>query len=215
MHCSEARLRITGSRRDIKNYPELQEHLKNCPACAKEFEAAHVLIDIFDLNSKNDTSDMIPLETQLKFVQARVENKDHLGSSGVLKNSLFGHRLSFGISALATAAVLLLFAVIPFNYEQVVGYEILFRGIDLELVKERTTICDVLFNLGLEEADIDFLGCDTTCNITVQYLKSEDEVKMVLFAFSEINDYDLSSHVIPIHSQSSRSLLEKVDEKIF
>jgi len=215
MHCSEARLRITGSRRDIKNDPELQEHLKTCSACAIEAEAAQALKEIFDISSKNDMTNIASLDSRLKLVIAEADNRNHADRSKIKIRSLFGQRPTFGISALATAAVLILFAVIPFKYEQVVGCEILFRGIDRDLVEEHTTVCDILFNLGLEEADIDFLGCDTTCNITVQFLKSQDEVKKVISAFTEINDYDLSSHVITIHANTTRSLLDQVDDKIF
>ncbi|MFH2047914.1 MAG: hypothetical protein ABIJ12_00560 [bacterium] len=215
MRCSEARLKITGSRRDLKNNPELQEHLKACSACAKEAGAAQALKEIFDISSKNDLTNITPLDSRLKFVIAEADNRNTADRRKFKIRSLLSQRPVFGISAVATAVVLILFAVIPFKYEQVVGYEIIFRGVDRDLVEEHTTVCDILFNLGLEEADIDFLGCDTTCNITVQFLKSKDEVEKVISAFSEINDYDLSSHVIPIHANTTRSLLDQVDDKIF
>ncbi len=218
MHCSEARHRLTGSNRDgfnIENDHELLEHLKNCPDCAKEAQAAKALKEIFDVSSKNDTTNIIPIESQKKLVKAIFENGNRPTNKEFSFGNFFSKRSTFGVSAIATAAVLILFTLIPFKYEQVVGYEILFSGIDRDLVEENTTVCDVLFNLGLQEADIDFLECDNTCNLTVQFLKSEKEVNMVISAFSEINDYDLSSNVIPIHTKSSRSLLERVDEKLF
>jgi hypothetical protein len=215
MRCSEARLRITGSRRDIYDDSELKDHLKTCPSCKKEARAAGVLKQIFDINSTDDKTDIVPLEAQKKLVKAVVENSNHPVKSGISIFNLLGKRATFGISAFATAAVLILFTLIPFKYEQVVGYEILFSGVDRDLVEEDATVCDILFNLDLPEADIDFLGCDTTCNLTVQFLKSEEEVERVLTAFNKYNDYDMSSNVIPIHNRTSRSLLEQVDDKLF
>lgn len=218
MRCSEARLRITGSRRDgynIKDDPELLEHLKTCSLCNKEAQVAGVLRNIFDITSTDDKTDMIPLEAQKKLIKTVVETNNHPFKQGFRIGHLLGKRATFGVSAVATAVVLILFTLIPFKYDQVVGYEILFSGVDRDLVEEDATVCDILFNLDLPEADIDFLGCDTTCNLTVQFLKSEEEVQRVITAFSKYNDYEMSSNVIPIHSKTSRSLLEQVDEKLF
>lgn len=218
MRCSEARLRITGSRRDgydINNDRKLQEHLKTCPTCAKEAQAANALKNIFDISSNDDSTNIIPLDIQKRRIKAIVENDIQSRSKWFSIGTLLKKRTTFGVSAIVTAAVLILFFLIPFKYEQVVGYEILFSGIDRGLVEENTTVCDILFDMGLFEADIDFLECDFTCNLTVQFLKSEEEVNMVISAFSEINNYDLSSNVIPIHTKTSRSLLEQVDEILF
>ena len=218
MRCSEARLRITGSRRDgydISNDRMLQEHLKTCPACYKEAQAASTLKEIFDISSNDDLTNIIPLASQKRVINAIVENSNRSKRKRFSIGNLLKKRTTFGVSAVVTAAVLILFTLIPFKYEQVIGYEILFSGIDRDLVEENTTICDILFDMGLFEADIDFLECDNTCNLTVQFLKSKEEVEMVITAFSEINHYDLSSNVIPIHTKSSRSLLEQVDDILF
>jgi len=218
MRCSEARLRITGSRRggyNIIDDPELLKHLRTCPSCKKEAQAAGILRQIFDINSTDDKTDIIPLEAQKKLVKAVVENSNRPAKQGFRIGHLFGKRATFGVSTIATAAVLILFALIPFKHDQVVGYEILFSGVDRDLVEEDATVCDILFNLDLPEADIDFLGCDTTCNLTVQFLKSKEEVERVLTAFSKFNDYEMSSNVIPIHTKTSRSLIEQVDDKLF
>ena len=89
-----------------------------------------------------------------------------------------------------------------------------FGGVNKELVEDDHHLCDILFNLGLVEADVDVLGCDTTCNIQIIYLKSKEEVDLVVSALARLNSNNLSTDVIPVRVGQSGSIIERVSESI-
>ena len=112
------------------------------------------------------------------------------------------------------ATLIAALTLIPFQYDQTIGYEVAFAGVERELVEEDERVCDMLFALGLIEAAVDYLGCDTTCKLTVFDLKSKQEVQLVVAAFAHINPMDLNTNVIPVRATVSGSLLDRANERI-
>jgi hypothetical protein len=221
MHCREARRRLTGSRRsaaELAQDRELLEHLERCPNCARDALAAETLRQMLSAGKSNDTIDVVPLTDQRKLVEARVA-RGSIGQShreatvNLPGNSLARHPL-IGAGAIATVVIVVLLALVPFGYHRTVGYEIAFAGISPELVEDGDQICDVLYALGLAEAAVDVIGCDTTCNVLVFDLKSKHEAQLVVAVLERMNRSDLDADLIPVRTRSSGSLLEQANQKL-
>jgi hypothetical protein len=119
---------------------------------------------------------------------------------------------AFGTFMVVTVLVLL--TLVPYKFTRTIGYEISFDGVNKELADDVGRICDMLFALGLENADVDVLGCDTTCSLLIVDLKSEDEVELVIAAFYQVDHDNLSTNVIPVRTSKTGTLLDKANETL-
>jgi hypothetical protein len=72
----------------------------------------------------------------------------------------------------------------------------------------------MLYELGLFEADVAVLSCDTTCHVQVIALKSLEEAQMVVSAFDQVKCTGCSSDIIPVRIDKSGSLLERAGRDI-
>jgi len=222
MRCREVRLRLTEFRRgkpaDIEDR-EMMDHLAVCPECAREAKAVHTLRQMLEAAAANDTAEMMPLSVQKRVVEARAAQLDRRPFLRRLirasDRNVARRRVRFGIGIAAAVFVLALVSLVPFRYDRTVGYDIAFAGVCRELAADDERICNVLFELGLHEADIDLSDCDLTCDLTVVDLKSKEEVDLVLAAFSGLCHDDPSADVIPVVTSTSGSLIHQANEKIF
>ena len=219
MHCREARLRLTGSRQDGSartDDRELMDHLNQCPTCAREAAAAGTLRQMFTAAGVNDMEKVTPLHDQKLQVEARVARQQRPNvNAGMARRGRLKWRPAFGVGVVFVAAILIAaLTLIPFQYDRTIGYEVSFAGIERELVEEDERVCDILFELGLIEAAVDFLGCDTTCKLTVFDLKSKQEVQLVVAAFAQVNPMDLTTDINPVRATVSGSLLDRANERI-
>jgi hypothetical protein len=118
------------------------------------------------------------------------------------------------VGVVVTAVALGLFAFVPFKFSQTIGYEIAFAGVNPGLVEDNDTLCDVFYDLGIDEAAVDVLDCDTTCRVIVFDLKTRHEVDLVMTALERINDHDLSADVQPVQVSTTRTILDRANEKL-
>jgi len=118
--------------------------------------------------------------------------------------------LSMLVAVLALAA-----ALVPIEYYQTIGYDIRFAGVRPELVEEEEHICNILASLGLDEAAVDLLGCDSTCSLRILDLKSSDEVELVSSAMRSANRSQLTVKVTPLRRAASRTLLDRAQDQLF
>jgi len=222
MRCSEARRRLTGSRRDEKSIledRELQAHLSSCPACAREAEAARIMRAVLEGSSADDTSAMMPSVEQRRLVEDRLRGR--LSVAGRISdwlNSLRywwwrrpGYTISFGVAA----AVLAVATFVPFSYDRTLGYDVAFAGVCQEVALDDDKICDMLHSLGLGQAAVDLEECDTVCSLNIICLKSREEVSMVVAALESMCQTEVTSSVIPLVDRTSGSLLDRANEKVF
>lgn len=186
---------------------ELQDHLRHCPECAQEAGAIETLRQLLNSAREDITSDIKPLAEQKELVSRRVDT-GRTGSGHARLRPVVG----LGFAAILT--VITFFTLIPFNYTRTVGYEIAFDGVDKELAEDVEGICDILFSLGLDQADVDVLGCDTTCSLLIVDLKSPEEVEKVIAAFTDIDPTSLATNVIPVQTRASGTLLDQASETI-
>jgi hypothetical protein len=218
MQCREARHRLEKHGQDssaVEADKQLIDHLQNCPDCARDAVAGNVLNRLFVSASTDDTLDMIPLAQNRTRIEALASNKD--GRKTFSKTTIGKDRkrrpiLSFG--TIIAAALLLVLTLVPFKYNRIVGYEIAFDGVNKELGVDTERICDMLFDIGLNEADIDDLVCDTTCSMIIIDLKTKEEVRQVIAAFTAIDHVSLVTDVMPVRTIASGSLLDHANETI-
>jgi hypothetical protein len=169
--------------------------------------------------SENDAANVIPMLAQKNVVEARASQS----ARGMLWRRLFWfamehgerNRLQYGIGVGVAVALLTFVSLVPFRYDHTIGYDVAFAGVCREVGIDDERICDVLYGLGLEEADIDVSECDSTCDLTVVDLKSEQEVGMVVAAFNGLCTDDPVADVIPVVTSTSGSLLRQANERIF
>ncbi|MCP4569938.1 MAG: hypothetical protein GY841_20350 [FCB group bacterium] len=186
---------------------QLQDHLHHCPQCAREAKAVKALRHMLDSARENIAADFRPMAEQKELVSRRVDT----GRTGN-GHSRLSPVVGFGLAAVLTVITFL--TLIPFNYTRTVGYEIAFDGVDKELADDVEGICDILFSLGLDQADVDILGCDSTCSLLIVDLKSPEEVEKVIAAFTDIDPSRLTSNVIPVQTRASGTLLDQANETI-
>jgi hypothetical protein len=221
MHCREAKRRLNHSRPESRPWGEDKEllaHLEQCSDCAECARAAGLLERVYDSARENDTLAVTPLAEQRKLVEARLAAARSAGANRPLAGKLFdavrSHRV-LSASATVVVAALLVVTLIPFRYDRTVGYELAVEGVHQNLVDEdNNVLCEMLYTLGLIEADVDVQGCDTTCALTVYHLKSRSEAQLVIAALTRINPAILTTDVKPVRATTSGSLLERANEEL-
>jgi len=219
MRCREAQSRISGSRRADAALPtdhELLEHLQICPTCAAEARAAGALEKLLDAAAASDCLDLLPLEQVRRRVERRVDRPVPAGrvSKQAVNHPWWLRQPVVGMSMLA-AVLALAASLVPVEYYQTIGYDIRFGGVRPELVEEEDRICNMLSSLGLDEASVDVLGCDSTCALRILDLKSDEEVNLVSTALRSVNRTHLTVKVTPVRRASSGTLLDRAQDRLF
>ncbi len=211
MRCREVRTQIDGilsrTKEDIDD--AAKSHVKQCSKCRAEYAAVQTLRESYNNLEPNLEVNKIPFETMKKnVVQESLAYRDIQKFPFGMKN----YSLAIG---LAGAVVVILFlTLVPFKYDQTIGYKVAFAGVDQSYVNEDHAICDLLYNIGLLEADVDYQGCAETCSLTVIDLKSEAEANLVIAALNDAHPDAITSTVTPIRATTTATLLDKANEKI-
>ena len=221
MHCDQARRRISEHEKvgtDPGKDPSLVDHLQSCSQCRREAQATGLLARVLKTAGEDDPVDITPFMEARRSVEARVAASD-------IRSSVTDHAESgFSIGRLwrparvvyasVALAAILVIALMPFQYDKTIGYAVAFAGVERELAEDHEFICDLLYDLGLVEADVDLLGCDSTCNVQVVELRTLEEAQLIVNALARINNAELSSDIIPVREGASASLLERAGRDI-
>ncbi|MDH4035146.1 MAG: hypothetical protein OEV80_15250, partial [candidate division Zixibacteria bacterium] len=170
MHCDQAQRRINElvqAGADPQTDSSLVDHLRDCPRCREEAQAAGLLTQVLRAADEDDTSGITPFHQARQRVEARIASSGD-GRAGTDRTAgsfsiVRWWRPARVVYASVALAALLAVALIPFQYDQTIGYAVAFAGVEKELAEDDEAICDLLFDLGLLEANVDVLECDTTC----------------------------------------------------
>ncbi|MFH1688596.1 MAG: hypothetical protein ABIE70_13890 [bacterium] len=184
----------------------LNEHLAACRQCRRLYEASTSLRAIYQSAGTDDREGLVPLQVQRQRIEARARRGDKVRIE---------RRGRLPIAAAAVAAVVLVVAaLVPFNYDRIMGYSVAFAGVNYECGADDGVFCEMLYNLGLDDADVDHLGCDSTCHLLVVDLKTQGEVDMVVGAFADLCRDQVDTSVIPIFHRGSSTLLDRAHRRI-
>ena len=107
-------------------------------------------------------------------------------------------------------AVLVFLTLVPFKFDHTVGYEVAVAGVDPTLALDNDRVEALLAKLGMEEAEVKVIGCDTTCKIVISCLESQDDADLVVAAFTSGGKVALDCEVFKEVIEKSGSLLERV-----
>jgi hypothetical protein len=231
MQCRQARLRLKAIQRegsDISADRELLDHLKNCPDCARDWQGAKTLRQLLTAGRIDDAAGAMSLARQKAEIEARLAGaagvKPGRGRPGSLIPRFLRRRPTLSFGTVVSVMLLLILALVPFKYHQTVGYTIRMEGVHHQLVGDIEKICDMLMAMGLKDAEVNILGCDTTCGgsdmhvcdttckLVILELKTREEAERVVAAFARIEPSDLTTSIEPIRTSASGSLLDQANQ---
>jgi hypothetical protein len=231
MQCRQARLRLKAGQKDgsdISADRELLDHLKNCPDCARDWQADKTLRYLLAAGKIDDAAGMLSLDRQKAEIEARLAGpaavKSGPGRLGMVIPGFLRRRPTLSFGTAISVMLLLILTLVPFKYHQTIGYTIRMEGVHHQLVGDIENICDMLMAMGLQDAEVNILGCDTTCGgsdthacdttckLMILELKTREEAERVVAAFAKIEPSDLTTSIEPIRASASGSLLDQANQ---
>ncbi len=238
LNCQQAKLKLEELKRSgntelnnqaMLNNQAVLEHLLSCPACysvaTREFDAESLLSQALSNTKKSLDSATDSTTTPLHFLRTRVEERlddAQANAYQLQRNSIMSKifsqfknrsRLSIGL-ALATVALLAV-TVIPFRYQDTIGYEVAFAGVNKDLALDSDKITALLLELGVQGATVDVSGCETTCNLKITDLKSLEDGQLLIAAFESGGAVHLTNELTPIVDTVSGNFLTKAHKAFF
>lgn len=208
MRCNEARkrLRAVGSGQPLEHDEELRLHLAGCPSCAAEAQVRGLLQRVFDAASEDDRAAVLPLAAQRERIETLAAQRDRR------PRRAYRIRLRYIVAFGLAVALILLVAVVPFSYQNILGYRLALNGVGTDLASDSDAVCDLLAEIGLQEANVDLMGCDTTCHIMIVDLHTPEEAQMVVDAVAHRCRCRLQSDVIAVGDRRSATLLDHAQQ---
>ncbi len=221
MRCTEARRKLIESSRtgrSIAYDKELLDHLKDCPACALEAEAAQILRQDFTTLAQPDIEGGLPLEALRSRIEAQTAQNSHQHQTEThimaKITAQFKRRPRFSIGMAAIALVVLLSVLIPFKYQKPAGYEVAFAAADKDLTMNEAGVKDFLVKLGAGDARIDLSDSGTTSVLKIKDIKSVREARVITAAFEELPHIEVSQQITPVWQDESGTIVELTANKI-
>ncbi len=218
MRCSEARRRLIESRGLVAaDDAELRQHLASCAECAA-FACAEQSLSRDLAASTDDDTDDLPLSALKARVEARVDSnrqnaiKEIPFMSAALKQ--IRRRPSLGVTLGLAAVVLAFVTLVPFSFQNTVGYEVAIAGVDKNLAMDSDKVDELMTALGLGDVHVEVADCEQTCVLKLSALKDEGQVNIVVSAFDKLGNCIIQD-VSEIHDTESASLLEQAHKKMF
>ena len=214
MRCREVQNRV--ERIKPENLPdEILTHLDACQVCAEYARRSERAGQLLKSASVNDDQSVMPLAARRRLVETQVA-----GDSSWVERfaetvlSIVGWRPVRYVYASALAVILAVVTLVPFGYDQVIGYNLSLAGICREVAEDHETVCDLLMVMGVQEAVIDVTSCDSTCNLVVFDLRSRDEVRLTVAAFDDLGAQTEIASITRITNRTSGTLLRQADERL-
>ena len=89
---------------------------------------------------------------------------------------------------------------------KLVAYEVNLNGISPEFAEDHDIICDMLSSAGLDDASVDILGCERSCEVVIFDLKNKEEAELVVNIFQAIDKDDISTEVNQVNDYNQQVL---------
>lgn len=182
---------------------DIEQHLVSCPVCADDKKWVNILNKLFE--ESNGKYGMLPIPQEV--MKTRVELQ--MRHSRPRKNFLNIVREPVWISLL-TFAVIIIGVMTFFQVQKTangaMAYEVALNGVTPDMVEDNDIICDMLYDVGLTEAAVEVVGCDTTCALVIYDLKTKKEAEMVVNIFNAIEKSDITTDVKPVKQSVPQSI---------
>jgi FlgD Ig-like domain len=217
MRCYKARQRLIECGGSVaKHEMELLEHLQQCRKCTEFAKAERTLMR--DIEAVSVDEEVVSLSVMKKRVESQAysqfENKSKETSIMSLFVNNFRKRPRLGISIGLATIVLALVTLVPFTIEDKIGYEVAIAGVDKDLAMDSVKVEELLVKLGLDEAVFNVSGCEATCNLKISELKSEDDAKIIVTAFNEL-DNCIIENISEVHAPGKITIINKAKDVLF
>jgi hypothetical protein len=219
MRCHEARQKIIEIVRNgagMETVPEFKAHLADCPECAAYWQAEITLERDMEQAGVDDGTDKISF-AELK---TRVETAaDSRGLSIFREITIMKHlkdtlltrpKLSFSIVGVI---LLVLMTLVPFKFEDTIGYEMAIAGVDKNLALDESRLTELFTALGLSDAVWEVGNCEQTCVLKISELDNEADIKVIRAAFDKMGHCTIED-VKEIQGERSKPIVIYVKDKV-
>ncbi|MBU0985391.1 MAG: T9SS type A sorting domain-containing protein [candidate division Zixibacteria bacterium] len=221
MRCHEIRKRLSDlSAANVTEIDDsaLTDHLKNCDRCAAFARAELALRRDLNGRAAEDLSDGMPLSV----LKTRVEARANLTSKPRIQElrimTAFTNQLKQRPRISATLALalvaLLIMTLIPFTFDDTIGYEVAFAGVDKNLALDEDRLNELISAFGMEGVGINVGDCDVTCKVVISDVKSEGDVKILVEAFDRMGHCTVE-RIDSLTGNVSKYLYQQVSNKVF
>ena len=193
MRCWKARRKLTAAfeaGHDIAADKALTDHLQDCADCAARAKSWQSMQADLAAAAQPDLEETVPLAALRERVEASVSGvADHRPKESSTMAALFNNfrkRPRFSIGLAAVAAILVLSALIPFKYDNTIGYEVALAGVDRAIAMDTDRIDKFLVQLGFEDAEVSVGDCEQTCTVKISRLASPEDCQIVKAALDQV-----------------------------
>jgi len=211
MRCREAKRRLDdGAVID----GDLRTHMESCDSCAQH-SAAEMQLDNILAKTRN-----LPSLSATPFaeIRERVENKIAIERKGISLMSKVKHQIEnhpkASFSLLAAVCAFVLMVLVPFSYNQTIGYTVAFEGIDPAYATPDNLLSQALTSLGLERATVDIIRDAAYADYKIGNLPSEESAREAAAAFNAVSGYSGPAKITPVVLRTSASLYAQVRDKL-
>jgi len=206
MRCHKAKAKIEMA--DWSD-PELADHLKICPSCAK-LALAQSILDSASESVRNQAALPASDLSVIKATMAARQSQKELSFMSKVQNMLADHRgLGFG---LASVAIILLFlTLVPLPYQRISGYNVTFAGVDGLVPGDQMQ--KAMSAIGHGNVPIKVVASENGVNYEFQSLQSIQAAKEVATAFAALTKTKVSPRIMPNIETVSASLYAQAREK--
>jgi hypothetical protein len=213
MDCHQARHRLTDllSLDSVSGAADdLELHLASCSECRRLWEATVHLKRAFDQTTTEfDTTDLPSFAEVKRTLQEASGPKTWRGFQSMSDFWRYGSgRARWSAGILAFAAVLAFFTLVPFQYDKTVGYEVALAGVDPALAHNEDRLRSLLSKLGAENAKVEWLHCDSTCELKISDLAELKQCQLLVCAMKELGPVEVLEDGAAICKRASGPILE-------
>lgn len=229
MRCNKAEEELNKYKWDYDIYShdnELMDHLKKCHKCRAMLIAEDTL-----RNSLKTVRDDIRVKI-MTFETFR-EKIQNAGAKSELKSryhKILSQRAKARLGFAAGLALILIaiLTLVPFDYNETVGYEVAIAGVDKNIALNFQEITPLLQALGMEPDKIssllDSIGnneihltvgdCEETCQLKITDLRTEQDARLVIKAIIELGCCEIEK-LIPIFKSRSTTIFKHATKNLF
>jgi hypothetical protein len=212
MRCRDVKRRLIEA---VELDPEIIEHLKVCPSCAREAEAGRLLDSVFKSIRERAVTDLTPfyaLKAKLETLSSVKKEKEQ-SIMNKFKKEISSHpRFSFGIVAAACLFAFVL--LVPISYNKTVGYNLVMSDINADSGVDPATVGDVVDAMGYAEVQISTSIDDRKLKIIFEDLPSKKAVNEIISAMTSLSQQEAMTEVSPVVIKEMGTIYAQVRDKI-
>jgi hypothetical protein len=213
MRCHEAKRLLNEG--EISNR-KLAEHIQQCPDCAREAQAAGLIRKSMDSLRNEDTPEATPfseIRSSLETHSATPSRKEYSRMAEITRKMAARKKFSFGLGL--AAAALLLFTLVPFSYDRVVGYDVEISGINPNQTININPIVQAMSGLGYDNISVSTNYASSGTSVQIMNLPDKKAAQEASAVFSTLTGLSGDVEFSPKVEAVSGSLFAQVKEQLF